>query len=1002
MARRRKRADASETETGRAKYKLTVAKTDRCSRCPLYKDSGVKKRCTTEYRKKRPDVMFIGEAPGATENDVGRPMVGVTGKILRRVIRQFDDGSERNVAYSNLVQCRPTGNRDPRPLEVKQCSENVRRDIARLKPKQIVICGLPALKALALDPRNDLRPFPETRSEYKKGGKPSQMGMGEARGLDFVVEDSEGNHYPAIATWHFAYVARDSRQFSVFKDDISRAFHRARGAFKKDHTPRGKKAIILNTIPKVRRYLKKLKNLSKKDIVAMDYETRGVERVNPHVITIGFAHGPDRGYVIPWRHSESPWTGKDFKKLKKMMRRFFSDPDNGFGALVAHNLKFECAVTKEEFGVYLNAYTIEDTALLAYSLNECRGGKKKNAPGYGLKKLVEEWMGFYHYRDPDIAPSVQFIKTGRSDQIPLRQLSEYNAMDCYATYRLYKYCYAVARQEKYAKDLRKLNRYLLGPVSAFLAQMERNGFKLDKTHLRSLLVDSSPVMERLRYLEKKLTKTKEVQEANKRLRKTDKRTGGMKALFNKKTANWVFSLRKPDHRIMLFCEVMELEAPNRTKTGKPSINVDFYDKYKEENDVVALAAEWSTLDKLRSTFIEGAYNILQSDVDMRDGRVRSTYWLSSTDTGRIASSDPNMQQIPSRDKHKHTKEIKRMYHADPGNIIVCADYSQAEVRWLAVAAEDDVLGSAFKAVMKIKRDYAENPTDEAMLRMEVDGDFHKQTASKVFKKPPQKISKDERGRSKAVVFGIVYGQTKYGLAHSIKSTVAEAEKFQEQFLNQFPDVKTYLFSQEHEGFTLGGVYSPIGRRRRVTARLLFGDDAEDVEKIRDKATRNYVQHEHNVCRNAPIQGVASDTNLLACVKIQDYIEKHGKNWRIVNIVHDSIIAEIPFEEVEEYVAVCKRIMEDRDLFKDFGYHLSVPFEADFSVGINWGEQYEVQAFDEWHVVCKKCGKKRKEKGARPTNRRCEECGSKKTRFILAAGSLSKILKKVNRQHKLAA
>lgn len=294
-----------------------------------------------------------------------------------------------------------------------------------------------------------------------------------------------------------------------------------------------------------------------------------------------------------------------------------------------------------------------------------------------------------------------------------------------------------------------------------------------------------------------------------------------------------------------------------------------------------------------------------------------------------------------------------------------------------------------------------NPTEEALARIEVDGDFHKRTASKVFKKPPQKITKDERERSKAVVFGIVYGQTKWGLARSIKVKVEEAEKFQEMFLDQFPGVKTYLFGQEHRGFTYGKVASPLGKRRRVTAKLLHGSGVEDVERIKEGWIRALVQHEHNICRNAPIQSVASDTNLMACVQLQNHIERHNKPWRIVNVVHDSIITEVPFEDAEEYIQVAKEIMEDPDMFTDFGIHLPVPFEADFSVGINWGEQYEIQIYEEWKVVCSKCGKSRKEKGQRPTNRRCEECGSKETKFLLEAGPAHKLLKKINRLHKIS-
>ncbi len=1005
-------SSSSSSLSKKKKYAFTPARKSRCVDCPLANDRSVHKRCTTEYHAKRPDVLIIAEAPGETENQRGRPVIGKTGLLLRRVVKRLNGGTEKGIAYGNLIQCHPPNNRNPKSQEVKQCQENIRRDIAQLRPKQIILCGEPALFGLALDPRNGMKSVSETLSERSKGKEamPAKIKIGEARGLDWIVEDSRGRQYPAISTWHFAYVARNTIQMGVFKSDIARALSRAKqGEEAPDYTGRGKKAIILDTLPKVKKYLERLKNLGPDDIVAMDYETTTPNRIDPHVLTIGLTHRPDRGYVIPWRHPESPWTGRDFHKLKKIVKQFFSDSDNGFGALIAHNLKFECAVTKEELGIYLNAFPIEDTLLLAYSLDESRsggdrskGGKKATGAGYRLKRLVEEWMGFYHYRDADIAPTVKYIITGRSGEVPLHQLAEYNAMDCYATYRLYRTCYNLARQEKYAKTLCKLSRHLLGPVSAFTAQMERNGFKLDKNHLRSLLHNNSPVVLRMEYVEKKLRGKQEVKQANRNVRRSNKRVGGMATLFDKGGKNsWVFNFRKPEHRIELFVNVMGLKTPNKSKKIKrPSIDDAFYQKYKEEHKIVELGWEWKTLDKLMNTFIKGAHNIIQTNEDMRDGRVRSTYWLYSTDTGRISSSDPNMQHIPSRNKHKYTKEVKRMYHADPGNVIVCADYSQAEIRWLAVAAEDKVLSSAFKSVKKIKQNYVKKPTEEALGRIAVEGDFHRQTASKVFKKPPDKISKDERGRSKAVVFGIVYGQTKWGLARSIKVSVQEAEEFQEMFLDQFPGVKKYLFSQEHQGFTFSKVESPLGRRRRVTAKLLHGPGVEKVERQTDNQIKGLVQHEHNVCRNAPIQSVASDTNLMACIQLQNHIEEHNKSWRIVNIVHDSIIAEVPFEDVEEYIRVTKKTMENPDMFSDFGIHLNVPFEADFSVGINWGEQYEVQIFEEWEVVCTKCGKSRKEEGQRPTNRRCEECGSKKTKFLLQAGPVRKLLQKINRRHKI--
>jgi DNA polymerase-1 len=329
---------------------------------------------------------------------------------------------------------------------------------------------------------------------------------------------------------------------------------------------------------------------------------------------------------------------------------------------------------------------------------------------------------------------------------------------------------------------------------------------------------------------------------------------------------------------------------------------------------------------LRNTFVEGIYKRLQSDPDMKDSRVRSNFMLTGTITGRLASRNPNMQQIPSRDKHEYSKEIKKLYIADPGNLIVCADYSQAEVRWLAEDAKDKFLTKAFKAVQKIKVEYIKHPSKEARKALKIEGDFHKQTAAQVFGKNPQDITKDERSKSKAVVFGIVYGQTKYGLAQRIKLSVKKAEDFQNTFLGRFPQVKKYLLRNEKKGFEKGYVESSIGRRRRLDSKLVFGDYARVTEKIVDKRIQVHKRHEDNISRNAPIQSIASDMNLMAAIILQDYIVKHNKPWRIVNLVHDSIIAEVPIGDIPEYVEVAKRIMESPDIFKDFNVDLTVPFD----------------------------------------------------------------------------
>jgi len=994
----------------------------RCKGCPLQPKNLTQVATETHGGKTR--ILLIAEAPGRTEDQTGRPVTGVTGQIERRVIKQLNGGTEKGIAYANIVRCRPTKreknkktgksflkDRPPIDEEIRCCKKYLLKDIERINPQYIVLVGSIAAHILACKPES-------------KDVVGSDLSISQLRGLDYVVHTPSGKTYPATVTFHFSNVSRNPQRGGVFKEDIQKAFIRT-DPKAKDYSKRGKETIILDTVPKVKKLLHKLQHkLTKKHIVALDYETAGLERIDPTLLTIGFAYSPNKSYVIPYEHKDTPFTGKEIRQVRKLLQKLFKGPVS-FGALVAHNLKFEAAITKEVFGVSLLNVPTECTLLRSHSINENRTVLGKEP--FSLKTLDKEWLSFYHYEDPDIAPIVDLRNLGRLSEAPLYELCQYNGMDCYVEWRLYRYQNYRARKENYVKTLRRLHRTLKGPASVFAAQLERNGIRVNKPQIRFLRGEESPILTRIAEIEEELYGFESCIKANELLLEEESRVRGMRPIFK---APWVFKLSKPRAKEILYLDVLKLKPVSHTTKGRPQINKPFYEEYVGVPEI-DLLAEWSGLEQIRGTYVEGLYKRLQNDPDMRDGRVRGNLVLGTAKTGRTSFQNPNMQNIP-KGKTEHAKGIKRLYVAAPGRLLMCMDYSQAEVRWMAQIANDSGLIRAFGQVQEVVDDFLKNPTKENAIRLATEGDFHKRTASQAFEIPLLEVGKNERNAAKSIMFGNIYGRGDQALATALGKTIQEARDFKKRFFNQFPEASQWLKDIELQGYKDGYVESPIGQRRHLITSFLLDEKFEDrvetyekekrkVEKLRSKGRRIYAKrilkegdrdwlgfrgYERRISRNSPIQSVASDTNLLACVEISRYIEKNKKEWWLCNVVHDSIIADVPFEDAEEYTEVAQSIMESGYLFKPFGFTPDVKFVSDVSVGVNWGDQYDVSPVKTWDLECPRCKRRAEKKDKKYKTKevyikrpkKCPDCGSKKHKCTFTAGPLPFILKRLDREH----
>lgn len=981
----------------KVKFRLTPEASESCQNCPLRKSHEVDRQVTTEFYpnktdKKNPhrvDVMFIAEAPGATENSKGRPACGRTGRLLRRTVQRLTKGSQVGIAYGNLVRCRPTrenqqyqiADRPPTPRETKSCRPNILRDIEKLNPKIIVVLGDSAAKGLV------------TNRDGSPVNQKSKIGI--MRGKDYVVSLPNGTEIPAIVTYHFSYIYRTPSAASVFREDVGKALRRVRGQLA-DYSQRGKPVKILDTVDKVKKFLGHLiKGLTKDDIVAFDYETVSINRFDNDVLCVGFAYRPDQAYVVPLKHRESPFSGAEIRQITRLLHRFFRVRDPSFRVLVPHNLKFEALSTLDQFDTHILMPTA-DTFQRAHALNEDRKDAV-NFP-YGLKTLVEDQLGFYHYADPDLARVMRLKNEGRIADADLSELAEYNGMDCYCGYRLYRWQDEWAVAEGY-DAFEQISHNLHGLVARLLAEMERNGLLADRDRVRELMSDNSEIQARMEGILKELFRLDSVKEANRRLL-AEKQMGG--GLWGKRDALWVFKVGAPESKRKLFFDVMGLDpAEYSKKTRTPSVGKALFEKYEGVLEI-DLYKEYGQLQKIMSTYVKSIHKFIHTDPDMmRDGRVRPHFKPTGTVTGRISSANPNMLNIPSRSKDEAAKAIKRLYVVPPGYCLVCADYSQAEVRWLAEATQDPFLVKAFIDAYQAKRVCRLHPTEENRLKSALEGDFHRHTASMINGVELSEVTNEQRTASKTIVFGLVYGMSIQGLASRLSISTQKAQEFIDHFFAQFPIAKKWLDRMERFGFEHGYVLSPTGRRKLINSWLLVGD--EDYSNLPHYLghVRGHVNHEMRVCRNAPIQGVASDTNLLACNSLLEHILANKLDWKIINTVYDSIMMEVPFPEIQRCIETAQSIMEDPKLFVPFGLRPKVPFAADFSIGVNWGDQFEI-AYDkeEWTVRCGECGESRTEK-KRPTNRRCEECGSRRVRRSIVEGPMDLLLRQLDKDHGLS-
>ena len=588
-----------------------------------------------------------------------------------------------------------------------------------------------------------------------------------------------------------------------------------------------------------------MKILNTQSIISVDTETSSLNPRETELVGISFSYAPNKACYIPLAH-------KNFKSLPKevvlkKIKIILEDPSI---KKVGQNIKFDYIVLKQH-GINVNA--MEDSMLVSYTLDA--GSNRHN-----LDTLSE-----IHLNHKTISYK-ELVGTGKKQlnfsDIELDKATEYAAEDADVTLRLYQILKKRLNEEK----LNKIYESFEKPMIKILSQLEINGIKVDSAYLKKL---SKNFEERLKKIEKKIY-----------------------IIAEKK-----FNIGSPKQIGEIIYNDLKIAKLKKTKKGSLATNANVLeDLALTGHKFPSLILEWRQIAKLKNTYSDA----LQDHISKKTKRVHSSFLLAATNTGRLASSDPNLQNIPI--KSQDGKEIRNAFIAETKNILISADYNQIEMRILADIADVKELKKAFK-----------NKED-----------IHSLTASQVFNIPINKVSEDYRRKAKAINFGIIYGITQYGLAKQISVSNQEALDFINSYFKKFPEIKDYMNETIKTCRQKGFVNNIFGRRIHL-------------KNINDR-NFNIRSFQERAAINAPIQGSAADIIRLAMIKINSIINE-DKNFKAKMLlqIHDELIFEC-LQQDEQYVK--KLIKELMVSISSSEHHMfSVPLEVSVNSGNNWGEAH---------------------------------------------------------------
>lgn len=581
--------------------------------------------------------------------------------------------------------------------------------------------------------------------------------------------------------------------------------------------------------------------LTQGGMIAFDTETTDTDVMRAKLVGISLAVDVDQGYYIPVGHLSGRQLA--LKEVLDTLRGPMTDPTIG---KAGHNLKYDYMMLKRS-GLEVSPLTF-DTMIAEWLINPA-------SRNLGLKNLAWVRLGY------EMTHIEELIGKGRTqrtmDAVPISEAAGYAAADAAICLRLIPQL----KEELEAQAANTLFQTMEMPLIPVLAQMEEDGILLDRDFFKRF---SKELGNRLQEIE---------------------------ALIYKAVGH-PFNLNSTQQLSEALFNTLGLEPPDRahkTSSGHFSTAAGVLEGMAGQNPVIDLVLEYRELEKLRSTYVDS----LPNQVNQATGRIHTSFNQTGTVTGRIASSDPNLQNIPTRTETG--RQVRNGFIAREGWQLLAVDYSQIELRIVAHMAQDKAMLAAFRAGQ----------------------DIHATTAAAVHGIPLSEVTPEMRRHAKAINFGLIYGMSAYGLTNATDLTLAEAENFIKTYFEKFPGVEKFLNEIKKTAAEKGYVETLLGRRRYFP----------NLKKGAGYAIR---QREEREAINAPIQGTAADIIKIAMLNLPPEIKKNGLQAKMLLQVHDELIFEVPDAELKGTTTLVRKVMEK-------AYHLDIPLTTEAKAGRSWGE-----------------------------------------------------------------
>ncbi len=582
------------------------------------------------------------------------------------------------------------------------------------------------------------------------------------------------------------------------------------------------------------------KELAKASLISFDTETTSTEEMQAGIVGISLAVKAGQAYYIPVGHASG--NNLPIKNVIAALTPSMTNPKIG---KVAHNAKYDY-IMLARYGLVTTPLTF-DTMLAEFIIDP-------SSRNLGLKNLVLARLG------EEMTHIEELIGKGKNQlsmaDISIESVAPYAAADAETVLRLIP----ILEKDLIRQNGTKLLAEIEMPLVPVLAEMEMTGIMLDLPFFKKM---SQELTLRMAEIEKRVFES----------------------------VGKPFNLNSTQQLSDVLFTHLRLDPPDKgrkTASGHYSTSADVLEMLRGKHPVVDMILENRELSKIRSTYVDS----LPVAVDAQTGRVHTSYSQTGAVTGRISSSNPNLQNIPIRTEEG--RRVRNGFIAEKGSVLLSVDYSQIELRIVAHMAEDETMLAAFKA----------------------GEDIHATTAAAVYGIDLGSVTKEMRRHAKAINFGLIYGMSAFGLTRTTDLTLAESERFVKTYFEKFPGVKKYLDGIRQLAAQQGYVETLLGRRRYFPA-------------LQGKLNQQLKNREEREAINAPIQGTAADIMKIAMLKIPPVLKAAGLKAKMLLQVHDELVLECPKEEMEQTARLVQETMSN-------AYPLSIPLSTEARSGQSWG------------------------------------------------------------------